>query len=138
MTVIWVGEKPDVWMWPHFSPDELKCRGTGKLMVVPAFLDKLEALRALCGFALPVTSYYRAPEHNVRVSATGPDGPHTTARASDLSVFGERAHTVMANAFAIGFTGIGVKQHGALEKRFIHLDDLAGTSHPRPRVWSYR
>jgi zinc D-Ala-D-Ala carboxypeptidase len=39
-------------------------------------------------------------------------------------------------ALSVGFTGIGVKQHGA--GRFIHLDDLPNAEgQPRPHLWSY-
>ena len=34
------------WRWPNFSPAEIACRGTGKLLVNAAALDKLQALRA--------------------------------------------------------------------------------------------
>lgn len=36
----------------------------------------------------------------------------------------------------MGFTGIGIKQHG--DNRFIHLDDLREPDHaPRPTIWTY-
>ena len=34
------------WRWPNFSPAEIACRGTGKLLVNEAALDALQALRA--------------------------------------------------------------------------------------------
>ena len=33
------------WRWANFSPAEIACRGTGKLLVNEAALDKLQALR---------------------------------------------------------------------------------------------
>ena len=33
------------WRWPNFSPAEIACRGTGKLLVNEAALDALQALR---------------------------------------------------------------------------------------------
>ena len=37
------------WRWPNFSPAEIACRGTGKLLVNEAALDKLQALRLRLG-----------------------------------------------------------------------------------------
>ena len=85
-----------------------------------------------------VTSGYRTPEHNRRVSRTGYEGPHTTGRAVDVAAFGERALRIVRIALAHGFTGIGLKQNGPHHLRFVHLDDLAGDHRtPRPRIWTY-
>ena len=35
------------WRWPNFSPAEIACRGTGKLLINEPALDKLQALRLL-------------------------------------------------------------------------------------------
>lgn len=101
-----------------------------------SFLVKLDQLRDAVGFPLRVSSGYRCPAHNAKVSSTGPDGPHTTGRAVDLAVSHWQAYRVVAAAVTLGFTGIGVKQHGP--GRFIHLDDLpADVGRPRPTIWSY-
>ncbi len=100
------------------------------------FLMRLDQLRDAVGFPLRVSSGYRCPAHNAKGSSTGPDGPHTTGRAVDLAVSHWQAHRVVAEALKLGFTGIGVKQHGP--GRFIHLDDLpADVGRPRPTIWSY-
>src|SRR5690606_23456037 len=52
------------WRWPNFSPAEIACRGTGKLLVNEPALDKLQALRDRLGKPLTVRSAYRSPEHN--------------------------------------------------------------------------
>ena len=44
------------WRWPNFSPAEIACRGTGKLLVNEAALDKLQALRVRLGKPLIVLS----------------------------------------------------------------------------------
>ncbi len=122
--------------WPHFAEAEMRCKGSGRCAMDPTFMDRLEALRVAFGRPMPVTSGYRAPEHNAKVSATGRDGPHTTGRAVDVAVAGAEALTLVGLAIARGFTGIGVAQKGAA--RFIHLDDLSpGGRHPRPALWSY-
>ena len=38
-----------VWRWPNFSPAEIACRGTAKLLVDEAALDRLQALRDQLG-----------------------------------------------------------------------------------------
>jgi zinc D-Ala-D-Ala carboxypeptidase len=123
-------------MTPHFHVRELACRcGCGGLPKQD-FMDKVEKLRDRLGFALPVTSGYRCPEYNNRVSGTGRSGPHTTGRAIDLGVSHSRALELLRMALLMGFTGIGVKQHGA--GRFIHLDDLPNAEgQPRSHIWSY-
>ena len=44
------------WRWPNFSPAEIACRGTGKLLVNQPALDKLQALRDRLGKPLIVRS----------------------------------------------------------------------------------
>ena len=45
-----------VWRWPNFSPAEIVCRGTGRLLVNEPALDKLQALRDRLGKPLIVPS----------------------------------------------------------------------------------
>src|SRR6185436_12886527 len=52
------------WRWPNFSPAEIACRGTGKLLVNEAALDALQALRRHLNKPLIIRSAYRSPEHN--------------------------------------------------------------------------
>lgn len=120
-------------LWRYFKLAEFKCRHCEQNMIQPGFVDKLDRLRATVGFPLRVSSGYRCPLHNQAVSTTGPDGPHTTGQAADLRVDRERAMIVVREALRMGFTGVGVKQHGA--NRFIHLDTLTGPG--RPTIWSY-
>ena len=44
------------WRWPNFSPAEIACRGTDKLLVNDPALDKLQALRNRLGKPLIVRS----------------------------------------------------------------------------------
>jgi zinc D-Ala-D-Ala carboxypeptidase len=116
----------------YFTPREFECKHCGENRMQDGFLRKLDDLRHKLGFPLRVTSGYRCPTHNQRVSTTGPAGPHTTGRAADLAVDRGQAYLVLKAALDAGFTGIGVQQKGTV--RFIHLDDL---SDGRPTVWSY-
>ena len=120
--------------WPHFSSAELSCRHCGLMLMQPDFMQRLERVRSRVGFVLPVSSGYRCPEHNARVSTTGRSGPHTTGRAVDIRISGERVVFLVHAALSLGMTGIGVMQRGAHERSFIHLDDLTDG---RPRIWSY-
>lgn len=126
------------WVWPHINPQtEWADRMTDSILVVPAFLDKLEALRTALGHPLIISSGYRSPEHNVLVSTTGETGPHTTGRAVDIKIYGERAFRMVTMAADLGFTGMGLSQKGEHAHRFVHLDDLAAPDYPRPMIWSY-
>lgn len=127
------------WPWsPLFTPPEFACRGTGQIAVDPAFMDRLVAVRQLCGFPFPVTSGYRAPVYNLEVSSTGLTGPHTTGHAVDLGLYGGRALMAVERALSLGFTGVGLKQRGPRSGRFIHLDDLSQSAGvPRPWIWTY-
>lgn len=123
-----------------FKKNEFDCKcGCGGNEMVPSFLKKLDHTRRLLGFPFVVTSGYRCPQHNNRVSNTGLNGPHTTGRAVDVQLFGHRAF-VLLRAIGVGneFTGIGLNLKGPHKSRFIHLDDLESHDNRfRPTVWTY-
>lgn len=121
----------------YFKLEEFTCKcGCGGNKIDPVFVQKLDTLRGLYGKPLVVTSGYRCPDHNARVSATGRAGPHTTGHAADLAVARGDAYLLLKEALSLGFTGIGVQQKGG--GRFLHLDDLpSAPGQPRPTVWSY-
>jgi len=116
-----------------FTATELSCRCCQAEGMNLEFMGKVDAIRDRLGFPFVVTSAYRCPDHNLAVSTTGADGPHTTGRAIDIAVARERAYWVLRLAMEMGLTGIGVSQKG-VARRFIHLDDLEDN---RPRIWSY-
>lgn len=121
----------------YFSDKELACRcgkcdSSNKMDMV--FMSKLNMLRLWYGKPIILSSAYRCPEYNKQVSTTGLNGPHTTGKAVDILVSGEDAYKIVELAFDFGFTGIGIKQLGDNNKRFIHLDTVP---YPRPRIWSY-
>jgi uncharacterized protein YcbK (DUF882 family) len=102
----------------------------------PGFIQMLDDLRHEFGGPLFITSGYRCPEHNQRVSSTGPNGPHTSGKAVDIGIRGGDARLLLGLAIKAGFTGIGVQQKGS--GRFIHLDMLDDApGQPRPWLWSY-
>ena len=124
-----------IWRWKHINPrTEWACKGTGRIMVVTETLDRLEALRAKLGRPIVISSGYRSPEYNAKVSGTGKTGPHTTGRAADIKVNGGRERFELVEAaLALGFTGIGVANG------FVHVDDVPVTwkQIPRPAIWTY-
>ena len=102
----------------------------------PVFLMDVDELRHRFGKPLVVSSGYRCPAHNSRVSSTGSDGPHTTGFAVDFAVDRGAAVELLQIALSMGFTGIGVNQKGG--GRFLHLDKLPNApGQPRPTIWSY-
>jgi len=120
--------------WPNFTEAEFRCKGNGECRMDEDFLDRLQYLRNRFGRPMPVTSGYRSPEYNAKVSTTGTAGPHTTGKAADIRVSGKDAYDLIKLAIEAGFRGIGISQKGAHASRFIHLDMVdAG----RPTVWSY-
>lgn len=125
--------------WHYFTRVEVQCRcGCACADMDSTFMARLDALRDALQQPLVVSSGYRCPAHNTRVSSTGQAGPHTTGHAVDLAVSGALAFAILALAFRLGFTGIGVQQKGAHAGRFLHLDDLPpGPGCPRPCPWSY-
>lgn len=120
----------------HFSNSEWRCRCGCGGMPPQWFQDKIEELRVAFDAPLRINSGYRCPAHNAIKSKTGPRGPHTLA-AVDLAVFGKEGYELLQLSFELGFTGIGISQAGPRGDRFIHLDVLEDTEHPRPWIWSY-
>ena len=119
--------------WRYFSFDEFTCKcGCGDNLMDASFIDKLDDLRHNLGFPLIVSSGYRCPDYNDKISNTGRTGPHTTGRAVDLGAGHSYAIEILAMGYKAGFRGFGVSQKG--KHRFIHLDDL-----PRSflTIWSY-
>jgi len=125
--------------WQYFTVEELTCRcGCGVMQMSEVSMQKFVAIRRMTGIAMPITSAYRCPKHNNNVSGTGFTGPHTTGQAIDVSVSGGAATVIISMALVYGISGLGVKQNGPYDKRFLHLDDLPqAPGQPRAHIWSY-
>jgi uncharacterized protein YcbK (DUF882 family) len=123
--------------WRYFQASEFACHcGCGQNLIDSQFVTELDELRHRYGAPLKVSSGYRCPEHNAKVSETGLTGPHTTGRAADLLVDRGNAYKLLKLALELGFTGIGVQQKGT--GRFLHIDNLPNApGQPRPTLWSY-
>ena len=125
--------------WNHFSFKELMCKcGCGTMKMDSLFMDKLEELRVNLALPIYLSSAYRCPKHNDKVSKSGSNGPHTTGRAVDIICYGDRADVILGIAYGLGgFSGKGIYQKNkTMSNRFIHLDDLPKSNHRhRPWLW---
>lgn len=124
----------------YFTEKEMACKcnrdDCTNLKMNRDFMESLDSLRGRCGFPFVISSAYRCPKHNQRVSSSGALGPHTTGRAVHILVAHEEAIRIIEECRAYGFTGIGVHQHGA--GRYIHLDNLTESDgFHRPTIWTY-
>lgn len=78
---------------PYFPEHELRCKGTGVILLHPTFAATLPALRVEWGKPLVMTSVCRSPEHNKAVSGhprslhltENPDHPTLGTAAGDIS-----------------------------------------------------
>ena len=103
------------WPWQYFQPEEMACRGTGKLVVEPRLLDYLDLFRLRLGGPVVVLSAYRTPYHNAFVGGA-PFSYHIQAKAVDLSTRGQDRLLMERLAKEIGFMGFGYY------RTFLHID----------------
>ena len=105
------------WRWTSFSPRELACKGTGKLVICEDALDKLQALRDRLRKPLILTSAYRSPEHNRKVGGAK-NSRHMQGDAFDVRMDNHDPHEFEAAARAVSFTGFGYYPKSG----FMHID----------------
>lgn len=119
---------PGEWRWKDFPHGELSRVCGGGVRMDPAFMDRLQELREEFALPMVLTSAYREGDPNA----------HGFGRAVDVGISGAVARRLVALAVIHGFNGIGMRQHGRHDKRFVHLDDLEGApGRPRPWIWTY-
>lgn len=121
------------WPYKHFTIDEMRCK-CGECNGLPraSFMEKLEAIREELNEPMVINSGYRCPKYNSEVAHTGTNGPHTIG-AADIRCVRPKTFNIVELAIKHGMTGIGVKQNGSMESRYVHLDDV----HLIPDIWSY-
>ena len=122
--------------WKYFSYDTdpmLACScGCGRKEMNDLFMADLDVIRETCGFPFRITSGYRCPVHNTRVSSTGERGPHTTGRAIDIAAPSSSMRLAIVEAAQEqGFRRFGIA------KTFIHIDDLRTSDGFPEGIWSY-
>ena len=113
----WKNVPERTWHWPNFSPAEIACRGTGKLLVNEDALDRLQELRVTLGKPLIVNSAYRSPEHNTKVGGAKAS-KHLEGTAFDISMANHDPAAFIAAARKAGFKGIGTYPRS----NFVHVD----------------
>ena len=121
--------------WKHFSyrtDTKLACPCCGVHGMNDSFMRTLDRIRDAVG-PLTVTSGYRCPKYNSRISSTGKDGPHTTGRAVDLRATGTLKYAILKASSEQGLTRFGIG------RSFIHIDNL-GLSNDKfvdRVIWGY-
>jgi zinc D-Ala-D-Ala carboxypeptidase len=128
--------------WPHFSDLELRCKCKGEYCtggdMDDGFMEALEQIRRVYGRPMIIASGFRCPRYNDLHASTGLNGPHTTGKAVDVKIFGPNAYDLMYVVMNQDFMrGLGFHQKGPHSSRYIHLDSLRDSSHPRPYIWTY-
>ena len=124
--------------WVYFTKKEMRCKGTAECEMDEKFMENLESRRECYNRPMVITSGYRSQAHNSAIGGS-PNSAHVQGRAVDVAVAGSDAYDLIKLAIEHGFTGIGIAQRGAYNKRFIHIDDLDDSDRtPRPTVWSYK
>lgn len=117
--------------WKNFTRDEFACSHCGKNEIQDSTIDYAQEIRDEVGFALPVTSGYRCPDHPIEKSKMQP-GTHARGVAVDFGVSGGKARQVAKVALSKSRGGVGVNQKGS--GRFVHVDvDTERTG----LFWSY-
>ena len=102
----WRDVPEGTWRWPNFSPAEIACRGTGKLLINEPALDKLQALRDRLAKPLIVRSAYRSPEHN-RAVGGATRSKHLDGAAFDIAMANHDPVAFEATAREVRFLGFG-------------------------------
>ena len=119
----------ETWISKNFTESEFACPCCDVLLVEPKFLELLQELRDTLDRPMFINSGYRCNERNFAVNgATG--SQHMKGTAADISTLNWTAkerYRLLQEAFAIGFTGVGVS------KTFIHLDFREGEG----VTWAY-
>ena len=104
MTMI---REPGDWQedWCNFTPDEFRCSCCNRLEISSDIMDLLQTARNELG-PLTITSAYRCPDHNSKVSSTGSSGPHTSGYAVDIHVSNSQHRKQLIDYFATKVTGL--------------------------------
>ena len=112
-----------------FKPEEFVCRHCGELKISIELLTRLDRLRDACGIPLVITSGYRCPEWNSKVSKVEKSA-HTRGYAVDIKAVNSRTRLlIVRNAIALGFRRIGIADS------FVHLD--VDPDKPQDVMWVY-
>ena len=112
----------------HFAREEFDCQVSDTNNMEMEFLEKLDELRAYCGFPFVITSGYRHPTMHPIENKKEVPGTHAQGIAADIKITNAADRfSLVNNAVKLGFTGIGVASD------FVHVDTRGTT----PVIWIY-
>ena len=103
------------WPWQFFKPEEVACKGTGKLSINDGFIGKLDLLRSHLGIPLSLSSVFRSPYYNAKVGGA-PRSMHLFGLAADIQIVGKDKNLILELANDLKFTGFGYY------RTFLHVD----------------
>ena len=117
----------------NFKPDEFACPCCGVEQMDLGFIVMLDQARESLGVPFRINSGFRCKAHNAAVGGAA-HSPHLLGMAADIALYG-----APAKALASMFPGAGLKQHGDISSRYIHVDTAPNVEgvRPRPWVWTY-
>lgn len=123
----------------RFPAAELKCPCCGVNGIKQTLIDSLEKLHKKYGKPMPVVSGFMCSTQSRLATTDGPLGPQTTGLAAVIHVDNSvDAFRLVRLAIELGFTGIGLKQHGENAGRRVHLDIILGVHGiPRPAMFTH-
>ena len=108
--------------WKNFTRDEFACKcGCGTNEIKDEAIDLAQEVRDEVGFAMPITSGYRCPNHPEERAKAKP-GSHAKGLAFDVGVSGGKARQITKVLLSKSAGGVGVHQKGNHSGRFIHGD----------------
>lgn len=117
--------------YPNFTPEEFRCKHTGKDGMQKEFMDRLQHVRDIVGFPLVINSGYRHPSHPIEAAKGHSKGEHTRGLCADIRANSSRVrYKLVAAALRAGFTRIGIGQS------FVHLGE-GGEDLPPEVLWLY-
>lgn len=137
-----------------FTWHEVRCRHCFKLPPIKVLQSNAfkvmsslaDGIRVAINRPLVVSSWWRCAKHPIEAAKAEP-GVHYYGLAMDVIISGKDVakaiRFIMAqdNPYVIGRFGLGLRQFGPHDTRFLHFD-IAGNRHRwsdmRPWIWTYR
>jgi len=104
------------WPYRYFKPNEIACRGTGKILINEDALAALDNFRSRIGHSISLSSAYRSPYHNSKIGGA-PRSSHLKGHAFDVRIQGQDKEVIRQVAEQCGFKGFGMNY-----QTFVHID----------------
>ena len=105
----------------NFSKHEFRCKDGSESRISCKLLGMLEALRAVLGQPITITSGYRSKGYNKKVGGA-PNSYHVKGRAADIQVRNKTPREVYEAAEKLFDTcGLGLYERG--KSGWVHIDD---------------